>query len=77
MNQLPELVLLADEHGLRVRAVLTLIDHASETALDLTRSVELQNAVVEQCGHSLGEVHEAGGDRLLLLDVQVSILVDC
>ena len=46
MDELAELVLLTDVHGLRLRIVLILVEDAREPALHLTRRVQLQNAVV-------------------------------
>jgi hypothetical protein len=73
MHQLSELILLTDVHGLNLWVTFSLVQDASEPTLDLTRAVQLEEAVVQQGRQPLGEVAEASVDGLLLLQVQVVV----
>ena len=74
MDKFPKFILLTNIHGLNIWIIFMLVQNASETAFHFGGRVQLEDAVVQQSRKSLGEIGEAGGDWLGLLEVQVLVL---
>ena len=56
MNEMSKLVLLTDVHCLGIGVTVTLIQNAGESALEISRAMELKDTVVQERRHPLCEL---------------------
>lgn len=72
-----EFILFANVHGLGIRVILTFVEDARKSTLELRLVMELEDAVVEEGCESFRKITKTRMDRLVLLHFEVRIFVDC
>ena len=77
MNQMSEFILFANVHGLRIRVIFAFVEDARKATFKLVLVVKLKYTVVKESRQSFRKIIEASVNRLVLLQFQIRIFVNC